>query len=382
MSIKSSQSRRHVRPGLTASAFACRLKFMPLTTIETFDVKFLRILGENGEADSSLLPPLKDADYKKFYETLMLARTFNSTALSLQREGRIGTYASILGQEASQIGSALAFEDNDWLIPSFRESGVFIAKGYPMWMLYRYWMGDERGMKCPENLNIFPMCVPVGSQISQGAGVGMAMKYKGDSRAVGVYFGDGGSSRGDFHEGLNFAGVFKAPVVFLCQNNQWAISVPRSRQSAGRTIAQRAAALGFEGIQVDGNDVVAVYKATSEAVAKAKNNGGPTLIECFTYRLDDHTTSDDASRYRKKEEVEEWKKKEPLIRLKLFMEKKGLITKDYELEVAKRAEAAVRKAVEDAEAFPKPAPSDIIRHTNKDLLPRQAKELKGFGWEN
>jgi len=355
---------------------------MPLTTIESFDVKFLRILDEKGEADVALLPPLKDADYKKFYEALILARTFNRIALSLQREGRIGTYASILGQEASQIGSALAFEDADWLIPSFRESGVFIAKGYPLWMLYRYWMGDERGMKCPEKLNIFPMCVPVGSQITHGAGVGMAMKYKGDKKAVGVYFGDGGSSRGDFHEGLNFAGVFNAPVVFLCQNNQWAISVPRSRQSAGRTIAQRAAAFGFEGIQVDGNDIVAVYKATLDAVIKAKNGGGATLIECFTYRLDDHTTSDDSSRYRKKEEVEEWKKKEPLIRLKLFMEKKGILTKDYEDEVAKKSEAAVHSAVEEAEAFPKPVPSDMARHTCKDLSPRQLKELKESGWES
>lgn len=366
---------------MTARVFACKLKTMPLTTIESFDVKHLRILDENGVADAALLPPLNDADYKKFYETLILARAFNRTALALQREGRIGTYASILGQEASQIGSALAFEDADWLIPSFRESAVFIAKGYPMWMLYRYWMGDERGMNCPENINIFPMCVPVGSQITQGAGVGMGMKYRGDKKAVGVYFGDGGSSRGDFHEGLNFAGVFKSPVVFLCQNNQWAISVPRARQSAGATIAQRAQALGFEGIQVDGNDIVAVYKATSDAVAKAKSGNGPTLIECFMYRLDDHTTSDDASRYRKKEEVDEWKKKEPLIRLKLFMEKKGLITKDYEDEVAKRSETAVRKAVEDAEAFPKPDPSDIIRHTNKDLSPRQVKELKDFGWQ-
>ncbi|MBI5970258.1 MAG: pyruvate dehydrogenase (acetyl-transferring) E1 component subunit alpha [Deltaproteobacteria bacterium] len=355
---------------------------MPLKTIESFDVKFLRIIAENGVADSALLPPLNDADYKKIYEAMILARAFNRTALALQREGRIGTYASILGQEASQIGSALAFDDADWLIPSFRESGVFIAKGYPLWMLYRYWMGDERGMKCPENLNIFPMCVPVGSQITQGAGVGMAMKYKGDKKAVGVYFGDGGSSRGDFHEGMNFAGVFNAPVVFLCQNNQWAISVPRSRQSAGKTIAQRAAAYGFEGIQVDGNDVIAVYKATLDAVTKAKNGNGATLIECFTYRLDDHTTSDDASRYRAKEEVEEWKKKEPLIRLKSFMEKKGILTKDYEDGVANRCEAAVHKAVGEAEAFPKPVPSDMVRHTSKDLSPRQVNELKEHGWES
>ncbi|MBI5493077.1 MAG: pyruvate dehydrogenase (acetyl-transferring) E1 component subunit alpha [Deltaproteobacteria bacterium] len=354
---------------------------MPIQTIEKFEVKFLQIINEKGEADGSLVSSFTDSDLKKFFETMILARTFNQRALSLQREGRIGTYASILGQEASQIGSALAFGGEDWLFPSFRESGVLIARGYPMWMLYRYWAGDERGMKAPPGVNIFPMSVPVGTHVPHATGAAWAMKLKGHKKAAGVYFGDGGSSKGDFHEGLNFAGVFKVPAVFLCQNNQWAISVPRKRQTAAGTIAQKAYAYGFEGVQVDGNDITAVYRATKDAVDKAKRGEGPTLIECFTYRLDDHTTSDDASRYRSKEEVEEWKGKEPLIRLRLYMEKKGVWTKDYEDAIAKKALESVDAEIKKAEGFTPPDPADIIRYTYAEPTPRQKRELKEFGWE-
>lgn len=352
---------------------------MPLTTIEEFKIKYLQVIDEAGNADASVVPDVPDALYKRFFEAIILARTFNQRAMSLQREGRLGTYPSILGQEASQIGSALAFEPSDWIVPSFRETGVFITLGYPMPLLLRYWMGDERGMHCPDGLHIYPMAVPVGSQIPHATGLGMAMTYRGDKKAVGAYFGDGGSSRGDFHEGLNLAGVFKAPVVFLCQNNQWAISVPRSRQTAAKSIAQRASSYGIEGIQVDGNDVVAVYKAVSEAVARAKAGNGPTLIECFTYRLDDHTTSDDASRYRAKDEVEQWQRREPLIRLRFFLEKKGLWTQAYEDDITQKALAQVDDAVLAAEGMPHPATADIIRYTNKELSPRQLMELKEHG---
>ncbi len=353
---------------------------MPVSIIEKIEVKYLQIINEKGEADPDLIPSVSDDEITRFFETIILARAFNQRALSLQREGRIGTYASILGQEASQVGSALAFSVEDWLFPSFRESGVLVAKGYPMWMLYRYWAGDERGMKCPEGLNIFPMSVPVGTHVPHATGAAWAMKLKGHRKAAGVYFGDGGSSKGDFHEGLNFAGVFKAPVVFLCQNNQWAISVPRASQTAAKTIAQKAYAHGFEGIQVDGNDAAAVYKATKDALEKARNNGGPTLIECFTYRLDDHTTSDDASRYRSKEEVEAWRAKEPLVRLRLYLEKKGKWTKGYEESVTKKAQESVDAEIKKAEAYPPPDPADIIRYTYAELTLRQKKEMKESGW--
>ncbi len=354
---------------------------MPLTTVGKFEVNYLQIMNEEGIVDPSLALPLSDVEIKNIYEAIILSRTFNRRALSLQREGRIGTYASIMGQEASQAGSALALAKDDWVFPSFRETAVFLSLGYPVHLLLRYWMGDERGMKAPDGLNIFPMSVPVGTQIPHATGAAMAMRIRGDKRAAVAYFGDGGSSRGDFHEALNLAGVFKAPAVFICQNNQWAISVPRSRQTRAATIAQRAIGYGIEGIQVDGNDVFAVYKATKDALSRAKAGDGPTLIECFTYRLDDHTTSDDASRYRSGEEVEAWKKKEPLIRLRLFMEKKGLLANGYEDKVLKKAEAGVDRAIQEAEAMAPPERADIIRYTNAQSSERQKKELKALGWD-
>ncbi|MDI6800528.1 MAG: pyruvate dehydrogenase (acetyl-transferring) E1 component subunit alpha [Thermodesulfovibrionales bacterium] len=349
---------------------------MPERIIESFNVRYLSVLDEKGDADESLMPSLSDEDIKRIYELLILSRTFDHHALSLQREGRMGTYASILGQEASQIGSAYALEKSDWIFPSFREMGVYIAMGYPIDMLLQYWSGDERGMKTPDDLNIFSLSVPVGTQIPHAVGAAMAAKYKGDKIAVACYFGDGGTSKGDFHEGFNMAGVVKLPVVFICQNNQWAISVSRDKQTASKTLAQKAFAYGFEGVQVDGNDIFAVYKAAKEAVEKARSGGGPTFIECFTYRMSDHTTADDATRYRTKEDVETWAQKDPILRLRLFMERKGLWTEQYEKEVEENAKAVVDEAVKNEEAIERPDPKDMFRYTYETLMPRQIREMR------
>ncbi len=354
---------------------------MPEKTLKTFGVDYLQVLDETGALDEALLPPLSDEDLLRAYRAMVFSRAFNHMALDLQREGRIGTYASILGQEASETGSALALSEEDWIFPSFRETGVFLTRGYPAWLMYRYWMGDERGMKAPPGQNIFPMSVPVGSQITHAVGTAMAMKIKGERSVAVTYFGDGGSSRGDFHEGLNFAGVFKAPVVFICQNNQWAISLPRSRQTAAETIAQRAAGYGIPGIQVDGNDVLAVYKTTAEAVERARAGMGATLIECYTYRLDDHTTADDSSRYRTEEEVKKWEAREPLKRYTKFLRQRGILTEEIEKEIKAGVEAEIKSAVEEAEAFGAPEPAEIIRYTSSELSRRQRKELKALGWE-
>ncbi|MEJ2695892.1 MAG: pyruvate dehydrogenase (acetyl-transferring) E1 component subunit alpha [Candidatus Sulfobium sp.] len=351
---------------------------MPENTIESYNIKRLDILNEKGEADEALMPPLSDEQIKEIYELLVLCRTFDHRALNLQREGRIGTYASILGQEASQVASAFALEKADWAFPSFREMGVYIARGYPPYMLFQYWSGDERGLKTPEDLNVFPVCIPVGTHLPHASGAAMAAKYRKDKVASAVYFGDGGTSEGDFHEALNFAGVFKAPVIFVCQNNQWAISVPRERQTAAKTLAQKAVAYGFEGIQVDGNDVFAVYKATKDAVDKAKNGEGPTLIECYTYRMSDHTTADDASRYRQKEEIEKWKEKDPILRLELFMEKKGMLTDEYRNKVGEDAKKKVDEAVKTAESVEPPQPPDMIKFTYEEPTERQQRELRDF----
>ncbi|GAB4410091.1 MAG: pyruvate dehydrogenase (acetyl-transferring) E1 component subunit alpha [Thermodesulfovibrionales bacterium] len=351
---------------------------MPEREIESFNVMRLEILDERGDADESLMPSISNDDIKRMYNLLTLSRIFDQRALTLQREGRLGTYAPILGQEASQIGSAYATEKTDWIFPSFREMGVYITAGYPIYMLFQYWSGDERGMMIPDGLNIFPLCIPVGTQIPQAVGAAMAAKYKGDRVAIICYFGDGGTSKGDFHEGFNIAGVFKLPVVFICQNNHWAISVPRERQTASKTLAQKAYAYGFEGIQVDGNDVFAVYKATKEALDRARGGGGPTFIECFTYRMGDHTTADDASRYRSKEEVEAWRAKDPILRLRLFMEKKGIWTEEYQKETEQKAKAIVDEAVKKAETIEPPEPEDMFGYTYENLTQRQIKQMKDF----
>lgn len=358
---------------------------MPERLAWTFTVKSLRILNDEGQADSDLMPPLSSDEIKEAYELMLLSRTFDQRALSLQREGRIGTYASLFGQEAAQVGSAMALKKGSgdrppFIFPSFREMAVYIALGYPMHKLFQYWAGDERGMQSPEGFNIFPICIAVGTHIPQAVGAAMAMKLKGIKGVAAVYFGDGGTSKGDFHEGLNMAGVFNAPVVFICQNNQWAISVPRRMQSASTSLAQKALAYGFDGIQVDGNDLFAVYKATADAVHKAKEGGGPTLIECFTYRLSDHTTADDSSRYREKSEVDSWLLKDPIKRLRLYMKKRGLLDDEHERQSAQRAVSAVDEAVKEAESAPPPSARDMFVHTYKELTPRQAKQMREGGW--
>jgi pyruvate dehydrogenase E1 component alpha subunit len=346
--------------------------------IESFEVKRIEILDEKGNADESLMPALSDSDIRRIYELLIIARTFDQRALQLQREGRLGTYAPILGQEACQVGSAVALEKSDWIFPSYRESGVYITIGYPLHMLFQYWAGDERGLKTPDTLNILPISIPVGTQVLHAVGAAMAARYRKDKAAAVTYFGDGGTSKGDFHEGLNMAGVFKLPVIFICQNNQWAISMPREKQTASKTLAQKAYSYGFEGIQVDGNDIFAVYKATEYALRKAKQGDGPTLLECITYRIHDHTTSDDASRYRPKQEVDAWKARDPIQRLRLFMEKKGLFTSQYQKEVEEKAKSTIDEAVKTMESLEPPHPGEMFSYIYEKPTPRQTKQLRDF----
>jgi len=352
------------------------IEVMPETIIKTFSVTRLDILDPDGTADESLLPRLSREDTLRLYELLFLSRAFDGRALNLQREGRIGTYPSILGQEAAQVGSAFALEKSDWVFPSFRETGMQITLGYPLDLLFRYWAGDERGLLCPEGLNVLPVSVSVGTHIPHAVGAAMAARYRGDPVAAVAYFGDGGTSKGDFHEGFNIAGVFRLPVVFICQNNQWAISMPRSRQTASDTLAQKAIAYGIEGIQVDGNDVFAVYSATRQALERARGGGGPTFIECFTYRISHHTTADDADRYRSSAEVEEWKHRDPLERLRRFLEKRGDWSKDYQSELEKRTRETIDQAVRDAESAPPPERSEIFRTVFESCTPRQTRDLE------
>lgn len=342
--------------------------------LERFAVEYLQILDEDGHCAEE--PSLSKEEIKKLYEYMILARAFDEKALALQRQGRIGTYASVLGQEAAQVGSAYALQQEDWIFTSFRESSVYIVKGMPMHMIFAYWGGDERGDRIPEGLHAMTVAIPVGTQIPHAVGAAWAMKMKKQRLATLVYFGDGATSKGDFHEALNFAGVFRVPCIFFCQNNQYAISVPVEKQTAAKTLAQKAIAYGFEGVRVDGNDIFAVYEATRLALEKARRGEGPTLIEALTYRRGDHTTSDDASRYRTREEVERWEKRDPIARLEKYMSAHGMWTEAYGAAVRENARRAVEKAVAEYEAMPKPDPADIFRYTFTEMPPQLQEQWK------
>ncbi len=352
---------------------------MPIKTISPFDVTYMQILDEKGKCDERLRPKLKPNELKRIYESMVLSRTYDERALLLQRQGRIGTFASLRGQEAIHVGAALAARDSDWIVPSFRCEGVYVTKGLPIVNIFQVYGGDERGYVCPAHAHITPFEITVGTQMLHACGIAWASKLKKKNIGVLTFFGDGATSEGDFHEAMNFAGVFKLPVVFICQNNQWAISVPREKQTASETLAQKAIAYGFDGLQVDGNDVFAVYLAVKKALDHARKGQGPTMIECLTYRMSDHTTADDASRYRKKSEVKEWEQKDPIERLAKYLLKKKIVDLDYFVRVKKRADHYVDEAVQQYENLPPADPEDILAYTYEEMtetLKDQMSELQ------
>lgn len=352
---------------------------MPEKTIHSFNVGYLQVLDDEGNADRGLIPRLSPGQIKELYELMVLIRTFDDKAFKLQRQGRLGTYLQVKGQEASEVGAAYALKKGDWIFPSGRDVGALITRGHPMHMLLQYRGGDERGMKVPEGLYNFPITIPVSTHIPICTGAAWASKMRGEGTVHMAFFGDGATSRADFHEGLNFAGIFKVPAVFVCENNGYAISLPRARQTAAETLAQKALAYGLEGVQVDGNDVFAVYSAASRAVAKARKGDGPTLIECVTYRIEGHSTSDDDSRYRTRQEVEEWRKKDPIDKLEKYMRKNRILTDEYKESVAQKTKDMIEKVVEDYEKVPPPEAADFFMNTYArptEQLKEQMRELK------
>ena len=349
---------------------------MPREPIAHFQIERLGILDARGEVDTELLPPLSDSQFLQLYELLQLTRLADERALSLQREGRLGTFPSSLGQEAAQVGSGFALARQDWVFPSFREIGVFLCLGYPLSTYLRYWMGDERGLLAPPELNIFPINIAVGTHLLHAAGAALGARYRKDPVVAVAYLGDGGTSKGDFHEALNMAGIYRLPLVAVCQNNQWAISVARNKQTAAATLAQKAIGYGIQGIQVDGNDVLAVYQATSEALERARGGGGPTFIECETYRMSDHTTADDARRYRDPAEVEAWRNKDPLLRMQRFLERRGLWHEAEQRELEETQRRRLDAAVAEAEAMEPPQVEEMFRYTCHQLSSRQQQQLQ------
>ncbi len=345
---------------------------MPVNKIANFSLEMIQILDENGNIDEILVPKLSDGDIKDLYRLMVQTRIFDEKAWKLQRQGRISTYAPIKGQEASDVGTSFALSKDDWIFPTYRNMGAYITKGMPMEKLLQYWGGDEKGQKIPDNVNTFTLAIPVGTQPLHAVGYAWAAKKRKKNIVVLTYMGEAATSTGDFHEAMNFAGVFNLPVIFVVENNQYAISVPRIKQTRSKTIAQKAIAYGFDGVQVDGNDVFAVIKATKDAIEKAKQDKGPTLIECVTYRIGHHTTADDYTRYRTEEEVQNWVQKDPIERLRKYMENKKLWTKEFGDKILKEAEENVEKAVTAMESLPKPRPDEFFDY----VFAEQTKNLK------
>lgn len=284
----------------------------------------VRFIAPSGEASRPLPDFARDtAELVKLYRAMVLTRAFDAKAIALQRTGRLGTYASSLGQEAVAVGTAAAMRPDDVLLPSFREHGAQIWRGVSLKELFLYWGGDERGNDFAVPREDFPNCVPVGSHAPHAVGVALAFRLRHEARAAVCVFGDGATSKGDVAEALNMAGVWKVPAVFVVNNNGWAISVPVAKQSAAATLAQKAVAAGIPGWRVDGNDVVAVRQTVGDALAAARRGEGPTLIEAVTYRLSDHTTADDAGRYRSDADVSRHWPEEPVARLRGYLSHVG-----------------------------------------------------------
>jgi pyruvate dehydrogenase E1 component alpha subunit len=323
---------------------------MPREEIDLpYRVDYLSILDKDGNLDNDLEPDIPDDRLLWIYRMMLLARRFDERMLRLQRQGRIGTFAPVRGQEASQLGTVAVLRESDWLVPAFREVAAEVARGKTMEGILLSYGGFNQGATLADGTNNMPISVPVGSQTLHAVGLAYGMKYRKKDDVAMVYFGDGATSEGDFHEALNFAGVYQTPTVFVCQNNQWAISYPRSKQTRAKTLAQKALAYGVPGIQVDGNDVLAVYTAAKEAVDRARAGDGPTLIECVTYRLSVHTTADDPKRYRTEEDVEDWEKRDPIQRFQIYLKNKGLLTDERIQEIEDEINNEIQEAVDKAE---------------------------------
>lgn len=337
--------------------------------------KIFQILDVDGKVVNSKDFPDIDPDrILEAYKLMILSRVADDKALSWQRQGRLYTFPQNKGQEAAAVGSSFALEKGDWMVPAYRELGAWVHHGVPLSTFYTYYGGNEKGSVAPDGVNFMPAAVPIASQLLHAAGIGYSINLRKGKEIVITYFGDGGTSQGDFHEGLNFASVWKAPVVFFNNNNQYAISLSRLKQTASRTLAQKAIAYDIPGFQVDGNDFLAVYAATREAVARARAGDGPTLIEAVTYRLGPHTTSDDPSRYRSSEEEKEWALKDPLKRLRGYLEGQGLWDEEQEQAQYEAAASVSDEAFAEYEAIDGYPLEDVFQYNYAEMPPELVQQ--------
>ncbi|MEC0283015.1 pyruvate dehydrogenase (acetyl-transferring) E1 component subunit alpha [Terribacillus saccharophilus] len=335
----------------------------------------LQILNENGEVvNEEALPDLSDEELKELMHRMVYTRILDQRSIALNRQGRLGFYAPTAGQEASQLGTHFALEKEDFILPGYRDVPQLIWHGLPLYQAFLFSRGHFHGNQFPEGVNALSPQIIIGAQYTQAAGVALGMKRRGKKSVAITYTGDGGTSEGDFYEGMNFAAVYDAPAIFVVQNNHFAISVPREKQTKAKTLAQKAVAVGIPGIQVDGMDVLAVYAATKQARERAINGEGPTLIETLTYRYGPHTMAgDDPTRYRTEEMDTEWERQDPLVRFRKYLEAKGLWSEEEENKVIDQAKEEIKAAIKDADNYPKMKVSDLINNMY-EVLPSNLEE--------
>lgn len=357
-----------------------------METIADFEIQYSQFLDPEGKPSADIPALATDTDkLLDMYRHMTETRVFDTKAINLQRTGKLGTYASCLGHEAAHVGIAAAMQEHDVLAPSYREYGAMFYRGVKMSEILLYWGGDERGSDFAGPRQDFPFCVPIATQCLHAAGAAMAFQYRGEKRCAVSINGDGGTSEGAFYEAMNIAGARNLPVVFMVVNNKWAISVPIEMQTATETLAQKAVAAGLPGIQVDGNDIIAVCHWVERALERGRAGEGPTLIEAVTYRLSDHTTADDSSRYRKKEEVETAWKVEPLIRIRRYLTDLGIWDSDKEQALLDASAAKVDAAVQSYMNTPRPSVESMFDYMYEELpesLEEQRDHAIQFGDTN
>lgn len=333
-----------------------------LQEIRTEAIKTIQILDQKGKLISpELEPKLSDEQLRELMRRMVYTRIWDQRAISLNRQGRLGFYAPVSGQEASMLATQFALQKEDFILPSYRDIPQIVWHGLPLYQAFLYSRGHQHGGKIPEGVNVLMPQIIIGAQIVQCMGIAYGFKLKKEKRVAVTYIGDGGTSQGDFYEGINFAGAYQAPAIFIITNNRYAISVPVEKQTKAETLAQKAVAAGIPGYQVDGMDALAVYRVMSEAVERARQGGGPTLIECLTYRFGPHTMAgDDPTRYRTSEEAEEWEQNDPLIRFRKYVEAKNLWSEEDENKVIEEAKKDVNEAIKKADETPKLKVSGLI----------------------
>lgn len=344
--------------------------------VYTEEVDTLSVLSPDGEiVNQDLLPELSDDQLKEIMYRMVFTRTWDDRAVNLGRQGRLGFYAPVSGQEATMVGSEFAIEKDDFICPGYRDMPQIVWHGLPLYQAFLYSRGHQHGGQIPEGVNVLMPQIIIGAQILHAMGIAMGYKLKKQKQVVITYTGDGGSSEGDFYEGLNFAGVYKLPVIFFVQNNGYAITTPFSKQTAALSIAHKAVAAGIKGVRVDGMDVFAVIKAVRDAAERARNGEGATLIEAVTYRFRPHSLSDDATKYRTKEEEGEWSEKDPIARLAKYLEKKGLWTEEDTARVKEEAKAKVNEQIKKAEQTEKMTVPGLI-DSMFEQTPKHLEEQK------